>query len=75
MNRKFVILEADEVSSVDFSQVIETSADTLRHSSNGKTFVKYDGDKPSFLEGKEELSHVEMLETLDSDEWNPPSDL
>jgi len=75
MNRKFVILEADEVSSVDFSQVIETSADTLRHSSSGKTFVKYDGDQPSFLEGKEELSHAEMLETLDSDEWSPSIDV
>jgi len=75
MNRKFVIIEADEVSSVDFSQVIESNADTLRHSSDGKTFVKYDGDKPSFLDGKEELGYSEMLETLDSNEWNPPSDL
>lgn len=74
MNRKFVILEADEVSSVDFSQVIESSADTLRHSSDGKTFVKYDGDQPSFLDGKEEISHAEMLAILDTDEWNLPLD-
>ena len=30
-NRKYVIINASEVSSVDFSQVIETSADTLRY--------------------------------------------
>lgn len=74
MSRKYVIIEADEVSSVDFSQVLETSADTLRHSSGGKTFVKYDGDKPSFLEGKEELSYAEMLAALDADEWRAPDE-
>ena len=41
-NRKYVIIDKDEVSSVDFSKVLETSADTLRYSLDGsKTFVKY----------------------------------
>ena len=49
-NRKWVIIGRDDVSSVDFSQVMETSADTLRYSTDGnKTFVKYEGSKPSFL--------------------------
>ena len=39
-NRKWVIISKDDVSSVDFSQVLETSADTLRYSNDGnKTFV------------------------------------
>jgi len=71
-NRKYVIIDKDDVSSVDFSQVLETSADTLRYSLDGnKTFVKYEGSQPSFLSGKTEYSHSEILAILnDTDgEW------
>ena len=51
--RKYVIINASEVSSVDFSKVIETSVDTLRYSlDNSKTFVKFEGDTPGFLDNK-----------------------
>ena len=73
MSRQYVILNADEVSSIDFNQVLETSADTLRFSLDGsKTFVKFDGDTPSFLIGKTANTHSEMLEILASDEWTAP---
>lgn len=75
MSRQYVILNADEVSSIDFNQVHETSADTLRYNVNPagtKTFVKFDGDTPSFLIGKTANTHSEMLEILASDEWTPP---
>ena len=71
-NRKFVIIGRDDVSSVDFSQVLETSADTLRYSTDGsKTFVKYEGSKPSFLTGKTAYSHSEILAILNDvdGEW------
>lgn len=50
LNRKFVIILSDEVSSVDFSLVLETSANTLRYNNdNTKTFVKFNQDAtPSF---------------------------
>ena len=72
-NRKWVIIDKDDVSSVDFSKVLETSADTLRYSTNGnETFVKYEGSQPSFLTGKTELNHSEILAILnDTDgEWS-----
>ena len=70
-NRKWVIIDKDEVSSVDFSQVVEYSADFLRYSLDGnKTFVKDDGDQPSFLSGKPELNHSEILEELKKDTWD-----
>ena len=48
-NRKWVIIDKDEVSSVDFTKVIETSSNTLRYSvDKSKTFVKYEGSQPSF---------------------------
>ena len=71
-NRKWVIIGQNEVSSVDFSKVMETSTDTLRYSLDGsKTFVKYEGSQPSFLTGKTELNHSEILAILrDEDgEW------
>jgi hypothetical protein len=77
MSRKYVILNSDEVSSVDFSQVDETSENTLRYSlDNSQTFVKFDTDTtPSFLEGKTQYSHSEILAILATDEWTDPNPL
>ena len=70
MSRKYVIINANEVDSVNFSQVDETSADTVRYSTDGsKTFIKYEGDQPSFLNGKQEYTHSEILTVLSGDEW------
>ena len=72
-NRTYVILEASEVGNVDFNQVLETSANTLRYSVDGSKFLlKYEGDTPSFLEGKTEYTHSEILAILATDEWSPP---
>ena len=69
-NRKYVIINASEVSSVDFSQVNETSASTLRYSLDGsQTFVKFDGDIPSFLSGKTSYTHSEIRTILDGTDW------
>lgn len=75
MSRKYVIINADEVSSVDFDLVKETSENTLRYNvnpANTKTFVKYDGTKPRFLYGKETYTHSEILIILATDEWTQP---
>jgi len=70
--RTYCIINSSEVSSVDFDQVLQTSADTLRYSVDGsKTFVKYEGDQPSFLSGKQEYTHSEILDVLATDEWTP----
>jgi len=67
---KYVIIKSDEVDSVDFSKVQEISENTLRYSLDGtKTFVKYEGDQPSFLSGKTEYTHSEILAILAGDEW------
>ena len=73
MSRKYVIIDADEVESVDFSQVDETSVDTVRYNVAGtKTFVKFDTDTtPSFLDGKTQYTHSEILTILATDEWTP----
>ena len=73
MSRKYVIINADEVDSVNFSQVDETSENTVRFSTDGsQTFVKFNTDTtPSFLVGKTQYTHSEILTILATDEWTP----
>ena len=68
--KTFVILNTDELGTVDFDQVAEISADTLRYSLDGtKTFVKYEGTQPFFLLGKTEYNQEEILSILSGPEW------
>lgn len=70
--RRYVIIDASEVGNIDFNQVFQDSADTLRYSIDGtKTFVKYEGSQPSFLSGKTVYTHSEILAILATDEWTP----
>ena len=67
---KYVIIDASEVGNVDFDQVAETSADTLRYSVDGtKTFVKFEGDTPSFLIGEPQYDQAGILSILSGPEW------
>jgi len=69
----YIILDASEVGNVDFNKVCQTSADTLRYSVDGSKFLlKYEGDTPSFLEGKTEYTHSEILAILATNEWTSP---
>ena len=71
-NRKYVIINASEVSTVDFSQVYETSADTLRYKlDDSQTFVKFEGSTPSFLSGKTSYTHSQILTILNGTDWTP----
>jgi len=72
MARKYVIITSEEVSSVDFTKVEETSADTLRwNNDKTKTFVKYEGYKPTCLHGKTAYTYAQILTTLnvENGEW------
>tara|TARA_R110000824_G_C14984756_1_gene654564 strand:+ start:569 stop:799 length:231 start_codon:yes stop_codon:yes gene_type:complete len=72
-NRTYVIIEADDVSTVDFDEVMETSADTLRWSvDESQTFVKFVGDTPSFLVGKTQYNHDEIRAVLATEDWTTP---
>ena len=71
--KSYCIISSDDVSSIDFDQVLETSKETLRYSLDGtQTFVKYEGSKPSFLDGKETYTHSQILEILAGEDWTEP---
>lgn len=77
-NRKYVIFNVSELGSVDFNEVLETSADSVRKSlDETKTFVKYEGDMPSSVSAltskTSEYSHSEILTVLAGSEWTDPN--
>ena len=74
--RTYVIIDASEVANVDFDQVLQADADKLRYSVDGtKTFVKWEGDTPSFLIGEPQYDHAEILNILSGPEWTNPEPL
>lgn len=76
--REYVIFNVSELDKIDFSQVFETSIDTVRKSVDGTlTFVKYAADNmPSSVASLETkqgpYSHEEILEIINTLEWTPP---
>ncbi len=76
-NRHYIIFNTTETGSIDFSEVLETSHETLRFStSSARTFVKYEGETmPTSVSGlttKEgPYSHDEILNILTGSEWTP----
>ena len=74
--RKFMIFNVSELPLIDFSQVCETSIDTVRKSIDGtKTFVKWDGNTiPSSVDSlttKEgPYTYEEILVILSGPEWS-----
>ena len=72
-HRHWVIISASDVSNIDFSQVMEDSAQTMRYSVDGTlTFVKYEGDMPSSVTAcsskSQEYSHSEILAILNAND-------
>ena len=76
-DRRYVIFNVTEINQIDFNQVYETDANTVRKSINGlKTFVKYDMPQPSSVAGlttkSQEYTYDEFLVILDTPEWTAP---
>jgi hypothetical protein len=74
----YITINTDELSVVDFNQVMETSIDTVRLSVDGlQTVLKWEGAEPSFVstlssyEGP--YTHEEILVIMASPEWTDPN--
>jgi hypothetical protein len=73
-DRKYVIIPTSEINKIDFTEVLETSAETCRYSVDGsKTFVKYNGNQPNSVaiiqDKSREYNHDEILVILSTEEW------
>ena len=77
----YITINTDELSLVDFNEVMETSEDTVRLSVDGlQTVLKWEGAEPSFVstlssyEGP--YTHEEILVIMNTPEWSeeiPPN--
>ena len=78
-HRNYMIFNVSELETIDFSTVLETSAETVRKSVDGtKTFVKWENETPACvanLTTKEgPYNHDEILAILSGTDWTAPMD-
>jgi len=76
-NRQFMIFNVLELTNIDFTQVLETSEETVRKSvDQTKTFVKWDGEMPecvsSLTTQEGPYTYGEILDILSTLEWSTP---
>jgi len=73
--RNFMIFSTSETGSIDFSEVLETSAQTLRLSVDGsKSFVKWDGETiptsvVSLTTKEGPYTYTEIVTILTGSDW------
>jgi hypothetical protein len=76
-NRNYMIFNVSELENINFSEVLETSAETVRKSvDEQKTFVKWDGIMPecvtNLVTKEGPYTYDEIILILDTPEWTAP---
>jgi hypothetical protein len=76
--RQFAIFATSELDQINFTEVLETSAETVRKSVDGTlTFVKWDGEEvPPSVQALTTIqgyyTYSEILNILSTPEWTSP---
>lgn len=79
LDRNYMIFNYTELNTIDFNEVLETSSETVRKSSNGtKTFVKWDGNiVPTSVQNLTSklgpYTDEEFMVILKGTDWENPS--
>ena len=73
----YAIIQTSDLSNIDFSQIGETSADTLRYNIAGTEFVVKWNTTPTFISDGtvvpvSTLTHAEALAVMATAEWSEP---
>ena len=76
-SRNFMIFNISELPNINFTEVLETSEETVRKSVDGqKTFVKWDGPMPecvtNLVTKEGPYTYDEIILILDTPEWTAP---
>lgn len=76
MEKTYSIINIADLSNIDFSEVIETSENTIRKSVDEAQFVIKYISTPSFItDGTvtpvQTMSHADCLVLMSTDEWTP----
>lgn len=78
-HHKYLIFPVSQLPLVNFDEVLETSADTVRISADGLlTFVNWEGETPASITQLTNTlgpyTHSEILEIMSSDSWSTPQE-
>ena len=73
----YAIIQTSDLSNIDFSQIGETSANTLRYNLSGTEFVIKWNSTPTFISDGtvvpvSELTHEQALALMQTAEWSEP---
>jgi len=73
--KNYVIFNISEINLVNFDQILETSADSLRKSKDGlKAVIKWNGSSPSFINNMTSIegpyNETEILVIMETPLWN-----
>jgi len=76
-NRNFLILNVSEIYLIDFSELLETSSETLRKNNyDTKTVIKWEDKKPKFVNdlktAEGPYTYDQIIDILNTDEWKKP---
>ena len=64
--RKYAIITQSELANMDFSLLLTTSEESVRQNLDKSEFiVSFEGDTPTFLEGKTIYTNTELFEIVD----------
>ena len=79
-NREYAIFSVSELPLINFSEVLETSTETVRKSvDESKTFVKWEGEMPASVAALTTLegpyTYDEILVILATSEWSAPMEM
>ena len=74
----YAIININDLDNVDFTQIGETSSETIRKSLDGSMFVIKWETEPDFIKDDvviplQVLTHEECLELMNTPEWSEPS--
>jgi len=69
--RTYCISPSSEVSSFDFSELVERSEQfCIKSLDRTQNLVSYNGDKPSFLGSNPDYTHAEIISILRDSAWS-----
>ncbi len=77
LNREYLILPVSELTKVNFNQILETSAESLRKSVDGtKPIIKWENTQPAFistlLNTEGPYTYEEIMNIIHTPAWTKP---
>lgn len=78
LDNRYIIFDVTELSTLDFSQVLETSINTITYNvDETQTVIKYIGDMPSSVHAlttKEgPYTHTQIMNIITGSAWSDPN--